>query len=75
MKNFISVHDVVNAGGNIPAAIDALVEKALAYKANPFKDKSLGAGKRIGMLFLNPSFITLKIVGAAVYCTALVAVV
>ncbi|MFT3679273.1 MAG: acetylornithine carbamoyltransferase [Ferruginibacter sp.] len=58
MKNFISVHDVVNTGGNIPAAIDALVEKALAYKANPFKDKGLGAGKRVGMLFLNPSLRT-----------------
>lgn len=58
MKNFISVHDVVSANGNTPAAIDALVEKALMYKANPFKDKSLGAGKRIGMLFLNPSLRT-----------------
>ncbi len=50
MKNFISVHDVPN--------IDALVAKALAYKANPFKDKTLGAGKRIGLLFLNPSLRT-----------------
>lgn len=50
MKQFISVHDVNN--------IDALVEKALAYKANPFKDKSLGANKRIGLLFLNPSMRT-----------------
>ena len=50
MKNFISVHDVNN--------IDALVQKALDYKANPFKDKSLGANKRIGCLFLNPSMRT-----------------
>lgn len=50
MKQFISVHDVNN--------IDALVEKALAYKANPFRDKSLGANKRIGLLFLNPSMRT-----------------
>ena len=50
MKNFISVHDVGN--------INALVAKALAYKANPFKDKTLGAGKRIGLLFLNPSLRT-----------------
>lgn len=50
MKNFISVHDVSN--------INALVEKALAYKANPFKDKTLGANKRIGCLFLNPSMRT-----------------
>jgi N-succinyl-L-ornithine transcarbamylase len=50
MKQFISVKDVTD--------IDALVQKALAYKADPFKDKSLGAGKRIGCLFLNPSMRT-----------------
>ena len=50
MKQFISVNDVNN--------IDALVEKALSYKANPLKDKSIGANKRIGLLFLNPSMRT-----------------
>ncbi len=50
MEKFISVHDVNN--------INALVEKALAYKANPLKDKLLGANKRIGLLFLNPSMRT-----------------
>lgn len=50
MKNFVSVTDVKN--------IDALVQKALAYKANPFADKMLGANKRIGCLFLNPSMRT-----------------
>ncbi len=50
MKKFISVHDVNN--------IDALVKKALDYKANPFKDKLLGQNKRIGCLFLNPSMRT-----------------
>lgn len=50
MKQFISVNDVPN--------IDELVAKALAYKANPFADKHLGAGKRIGLLFLNPSLRT-----------------
>ena len=50
MKNFISVNDVKDLNG--------LVEKALAYKANPFADKALGANKRIGMLFLNPSMRT-----------------
>ena len=50
MKKFISVHDVTN--------IDALIEKALEYKANPFKDKLLGQNKRIGCLFLNPSMRT-----------------
>ncbi len=50
MKKFISVHDVNN--------IDAIVQKALAYKANPYADKTLGANKRIGCLFLNPSMRT-----------------
>src|ERR1041385_1414872 len=50
MKNFISVHDVTD--------IDAMVQKALAYKAEPFKDKNLGSNKRIGCLFLNPSMRT-----------------
>lgn len=50
LKKFISVDDVTN--------IDALVEKALAYKANPLKDKLLGQNKRIGCLFLNPSMRT-----------------
>lgn len=50
MRNFISVHDVTN--------IDALVKKALAYKINPFKDKTFGTNKRIGCLFLNPSMRT-----------------
>ncbi|GEO09685.1 N-acetylornithine carbamoyltransferase [Segetibacter aerophilus] len=50
MKNFISVSDVSD--------INALVKKALEYKADPFKDKALGANKRIGLLFLNPSLRT-----------------
>jgi N-succinyl-L-ornithine transcarbamylase len=48
--NFISINDVDN--------IDTLVSKALQYKANPFIDKLSGAGKRIGLLFLNPSLRT-----------------
>src|SRR6516165_5385993 len=50
MKNFTSVHDV--------PSIDELVIKALSYKHSPSIDKSLGAGKRIGLLFLNPSMRT-----------------
>jgi N-succinyl-L-ornithine transcarbamylase len=50
LKQFISVHDVNN--------IDALVEKALVYKSDPLKDKTLGTKKRIGCLFLNPSMRT-----------------
>lgn len=50
MKNFISVHDVSN--------INALVERALSYKVNPYADRSLGTDKKIGLLFLNPSLRT-----------------
>jgi N-succinyl-L-ornithine transcarbamylase len=50
MKNFISAHDVTD--------IDSLVRSALAYKADPLKDRTLGAHKRVGMLFLNPSMRT-----------------
>src|SRR6476661_7624396 len=50
MQQFISAHD---AGD-----INALVERALKYKANPLADRQLGADKRIGLLFLNPSLRT-----------------
>lgn len=50
MKQFISVKDAGN--------IDALVKAALHYKANPLADQSLGKGKRIGCIFLNPSMRT-----------------
>ncbi|MCX8018967.1 MAG: acetylornithine carbamoyltransferase [Chitinophagaceae bacterium] len=50
MKQFTSVHDVKD--------IDALLEKARQYKKQPLKDKDLGAGKRIGCIFLNPSLRT-----------------
>jgi N-succinyl-L-ornithine transcarbamylase len=50
MNQFITVQD---AGD-----IDALAKKALDYKADPLKDKALGAGKRMGCIFLNPSMRT-----------------
>ena len=50
MKHFISVSDVDNVG--------ALVAKALQYKLSPYADLHLGRGKRIGLLFLNPSLRT-----------------
>ena len=50
MQNFLSVHDVHD--------INELIERALMYKAHPFADHALGAGKRIGLLFLNPSLRT-----------------
>ena len=50
MKQFIQVGDVSD--------IQALINKGLEYKQNPFMDKALGAGKRVGLLFLNPSLRT-----------------
>ncbi len=50
MKNFVSVQDVQDIHG--------LVNKALAYKSDPLRDRSAGTGKRIGLLFLNPSMRT-----------------
>jgi N-succinyl-L-ornithine transcarbamylase len=50
MRNFLSIDDVPDPSG--------LVEKALAYKRQPFQDKQLGIGKTLGMLFLNPSMRT-----------------
>jgi len=50
MKKFISADDAPN--------IESLVQSALQYKASPLKDNKLGSGKRIGLLFLNPSMRT-----------------
>lgn len=50
MKQFISVQDTGN--------IDALIQRALHYKTHPRADQDLGRGKRIGLIFLNPSLRT-----------------
>lgn len=50
MNHFISATDVTN--------IQQLVNKGLQYKLNPLLDAELGKGKRIGLLFLNPSLRT-----------------
>jgi N-succinyl-L-ornithine transcarbamylase len=50
MRNFLSIDDVSDPAG--------LVKQALSYKSQPFADKHLGAGKTLGMLFLNPSLRT-----------------
>lgn len=50
MKQFISVNDVPD--------IDAIIAQALQYKNAPLKDELLGRGKRIGLLFFNPSLRT-----------------
>lgn len=59
MKNFTSVNDLLSISDkDISNAIDIMVNNALSYKADPFKDQSLGKNKRIGCLFLNPSMRT-----------------
>ncbi len=50
MKNFISINDVTD--------LEALISQALRYKQDPLADQALAAGKRIGLLFLNPSLRT-----------------
>ena len=50
MKHFLSAKDT--------ASFQQLISEALKYKANPLKDHSLGKGKRMGLLFLNPSMRT-----------------
>ncbi|HSK14070.1 MAG TPA: N-acetylornithine carbamoyltransferase [Phnomibacter sp.] len=50
MQHFLSVKDVTN--------LDLLIAQALAYKESPAKRCHLGAGKTLGMLFLNPSMRT-----------------
>lgn len=50
MKQFISVSDV--------PSVPRLAEIALDYKQNPWKDKTLGEHKTLGMIFLNPSLRT-----------------
>jgi N-succinyl-L-ornithine transcarbamylase len=50
MKQFISVNDVPDIG--------TIVAEALQYKLAPLRDEQLGRGKRIGLLFFNPSLRT-----------------
>ena len=38
--------------------IDFLIKTAISFKKNPLANQSLGKGKRIGLLFLNPSMRT-----------------
>ena len=60
MRNFTSVNDLKDfqSGEDLGKAINSLVQKALVYKADAFRDRTLGANKRIGCLFLNPSMRT-----------------
>jgi len=59
LKQFISVADLISsADDSLSAALERHVQNALIYKANPHRDISLGKGKRIGLVFLNPSLRT-----------------
>ncbi|PTX20322.1 N-succinyl-L-ornithine transcarbamylase [Pontibacter mucosus] len=50
MKKYTSVHDVSD--------LNQLVEEAQHLKANPYKYKTLGENKTLGLIFLNPSLRT-----------------
>lgn len=50
LKHFLTVKDAPN--------IEGLVKSALEHKKNPLSTNFLGKGKRIGLLFLNPSLRT-----------------
>ena len=50
MRNFLSVKDAGN--------INSLVKSAVNFRKNPLSQQSLGSGKRIGLIFLNPSMRT-----------------
>ncbi|MER2999453.1 acetylornithine carbamoyltransferase [Pontibacter populi] len=50
MKKYTSVHDVAN--------VNELVTEALHLKENPYKYKTLGENKTLGLVFLNPSLRT-----------------
>ena len=50
MKQFTSVRDV--------SSIPSLIELGLKYKKNPTLDQVKGKGKRVGLLFFNPSLRT-----------------
>lgn len=49
MKHFTSISDIDD--------LDGLVEKALAFKKNPFQP-TIASGKKVGLIFLNPSLRT-----------------
>lgn len=55
MRKFLSVDDAITDGED---TISSLIEAGISYKANPFKDSTLGQGKRVGLLFFNPSMRT-----------------
>lgn len=50
MKNFLSIQDATD--------LNALIEKAMAYKANPHADSEKGKNKTLGLLFFNSSLRT-----------------
>ena len=51
MKNFLSVHD-------LKGSVDEWIMQALRFKKDPRGSAHLGKGKRLGLLFMNPSMRT-----------------
>lgn len=54
MKHFLSVQDAIDSR----LGVQGLIDSGLAYQREPVRDQKLGQGKRIGLLFLNPSLRT-----------------
>jgi N-succinyl-L-ornithine transcarbamylase len=50
LRNFLSVKDA--------ASIDSLLQSAISFRKNPLAKQDLGKGKRLGLIFLNPSMRT-----------------
>lgn len=50
MKNFLSVRDAGH--------IEELIQKAIQFKQDPLSSQMTGKGKRLGLLFMNPSLRT-----------------
>ncbi len=50
MKNFLSVKDA--------GSIENLVNSAINFREDPLSQQNLGKGKRMGLIFLNPSLRT-----------------
>ena len=53
MKRFTSVHDLIAGPG-----IDAAMQRALEFAADPWRQDALGRRRTVGLLFMNPSLRT-----------------
>ncbi len=53
MKRYTSVHDLIAGPG-----IDAAMQRALEFAADPWRQDTLGRRRTVGLLFMNPSLRT-----------------